>query len=1206
MTEPVVEAMVATGADENLPMAECVPEYGMEGAENDGAIQLNRQHFAGRLHMESKLRREGPYCLLYIAFFILYLTTVGTFQQINNISEVHQTLAVRFTKGLDTVTTVESVMNYLQHFIETSYEMASALIDANTMNDIDPNRCFDGDVGDVCRLSFWSVPLIDRTKASWVNITRITLDRIGQNQVSQSFWNNCEMRLCDWATTPCGGNQTRVFPEFKSINYKVQDGDCLYLPFHLDPGAVNATTFGLTPEDPMILDSLRDFPYKSVVPLSPVVYQQRAETVPCVGFGTLYNDDVLGAGFCTPEAPCDPNKVTSFTASRNNPYTERQQRIYIGYVEAAFPCGDSRLEDTADFMDKSWFPAAGFRHLTEGKACDRGLIDSKNVFYKFTSDAAYLQQPLNGSQQLCSLALKTMEPDELGVPGPGLTQLQRCMDCVAGDLETPGGRACHVYGRTRVATRKVLALSPTEIVTRLVALSIPKNPAITTYNSLGLVPPHLRTLVGAVANPPAIAIYFASNETGNMTLADFDPYVVQQNFHDNFTILVNEVAPSVTQGEKNAEYSWMGTTIGDPMQNRAHEMWCDGESGVEGCHFKALCLSGGIGYPADQCDLRSKQAEFEDAAGYAISTSGRRLWSQAYLSQPLADRRNTFVSLSTRELTIMALVITPQGADYEDIATLARVTFKFTQHGSIKGYWEAVSVSQLAPHWQGLCLGTLVVSVIYLGSTIRLLYLSYKRTDPDLQGIQKAHLVDLLASIAAPVHLIITYLLPEFPSNEMMAAFAANDQTKYFSTMAYISWAGTEAQLVRQIGSIIAYILFIRLVCWMALHPRIGTMVDTLATIADDVVHFMITSMALFSTLAFQAFWSFGMNDSNFESFSISLWTQFKMIVGDFPFRGGGLQSGFQGLMQLIYLLIFTFLVFFVLLNFFLAIVVEAFSANKAELKKNRSENPFFVDIIEVFWGLVISLWKKYPPPNIMRKYIQQDLEQKLMIGQAGVHPRDIDFATYVKMEPVQPNAVTASELYNNAVNATGEKCFQSEEHAKAYIKFYGRKVHDKEGWGLMENDINRRVGGVKPLIDTGVPKVARTIDNMMSQVSANGFAVSGGAVAAPQQGGPSYAFASGAPNPRGVLGPNLQAQINSYSLEVARLLEGMQMLSQVKDTDCTDSRALQEIRRVEAHVRGMQMDNPQGSMEGDTSQMALAIANTYNGEHVNGGLGGL
>merc|ERR1719217_590427 len=138
-------------------------------------------------------------------------------------------------------------------------------------------------------------------------------------------------------------------------------------------------------------------------------------------------------------------------------------------------------------------------------------------------------------------------------------------------------------------------------------------------------------------------------------------------------------------------------------------------------------------------------------------------------------------------------------------------------------------------------------------------------------------------------------------------------------------------------------------------------MCDTILNIMDDVIHFFFVSLALFFTLAFQAFWSFGMDDPNFETFTMALWTQFKMVVGDYPWPDGGLKGGMQGFMQLAYLFIFTFLIFFILLNFFLAIVVDAFSAVKRRVADNRSENAFFHDLIEMVIGLVIRKYKKSP-----------------------------------------------------------------------------------------------------------------------------------------------------------------------------------------------------------------------------------------------------
>merc|ERR1719316_876198 len=103
------------------------------------------------------------------------------------------------------------------------------------------------------------------------------------------------------------------------------------------------------------------------------------------------------------------------------------------------------------------------------------------------------------------------------------------------------------------------------------------------------------------------------------------------------------------------------------------------------------------------------------------------------------------------------------------------------------------------------------------------------------------------------------------------------------------------------------------------------------------------------------------MDDSNFETFSMALWTQFKMVVGEYPWPDGGLKSGMQGFMQLFYLFIFTFLIFFILLNFFLAIVVDAFSAVKQGVGDNRSENAFFHDLGEMCVSFAIRLYYRYP-----------------------------------------------------------------------------------------------------------------------------------------------------------------------------------------------------------------------------------------------------
>ena len=58
------------------------------------------------------------------------------------------------------------VLEYIQGFVTTAYDMASALVDANTMNSIDFDRCMDDGTEDVCRLTYWRLPKYNKVSGS--------------------------------------------------------------------------------------------------------------------------------------------------------------------------------------------------------------------------------------------------------------------------------------------------------------------------------------------------------------------------------------------------------------------------------------------------------------------------------------------------------------------------------------------------------------------------------------------------------------------------------------------------------------------------------------------------------------------------------------------------------------------------------------------------------------------------------------------------------------------------------------------------------------------------------------------------------------------------------------------------------------------------------------------------------------------------------
>jgi hypothetical protein len=264
--------------------------------------------------------------------------------------------------------TPAGAVRYMSHFLDVTYDMASALIDANTLNSIDPMRCFAQETTDVCRLSYWEVQSRRKTSEHYVNIPALF-----QDQISHMNLNNSRMDC------------RAPHPE----------ANCLHWEQRTNPN-LTSTVVGLTPEEPAILEDRKTFPFAQVVPLSPIIWQTRAPEVPCCGFGDTYNTGILGAGDCKPNVRCD-HAGAKFDSPVPNPDSGRIQSVFVAYENDAFSCLDRAKEDDAVFYDKSWDPWASYTDLTVGRKVEPTKLMGKNVYYKFISDVRYLKAPIKGT-----------------------------------------------------------------------------------------------------------------------------------------------------------------------------------------------------------------------------------------------------------------------------------------------------------------------------------------------------------------------------------------------------------------------------------------------------------------------------------------------------------------------------------------------------------------------------------------------------------------------------------------------------------------------------------------------------------------------------------------------------------------------------------------------------------------------------------------
>merc|ERR1719487_1683931 len=98
------------------------------------------------------------------------------------------------------------------------------------------------------------------------------------------------------------------------------------------------------------------------------------------------------------------------------------------------------------------------------------------------------------------------------------------------------------------------------------------------------------------------------------------------------------------------------------------------------------------------------------------------------------------------------------------------------------------------------------------------------------------------------------------------------------------------------------------------------------------------------------------------------------MILGEYPwdslyvFGGGSL----EGALFLFYLFVYSLLVFFILQNFFLAIVVEAFVGVKDEMKEQCTENSFPYDLWDMYASVAMQIVRRYPSRKKVLHWLQE------------------------------------------------------------------------------------------------------------------------------------------------------------------------------------------------------------------------------------------
>ncbi|NXF97048.1 PK2L1 protein, partial [Eubucco bourcierii] len=131
------------------------------------------------------------------------------------------------------------------------------------------------------------------------------------------------------------------------------------------------------------------------------------------------------------------------------------------------------------------------------------------------------------------------------------------------------------------------------------------------------------------------------------------------------------------------------------------------------------------------------------------------------------------------------------------------------------------------------------------------------------------------------------------------------------------------------------FFAWIKIFKYISFNKTMTQLSSTLARCAKDILGFAIMFFIVFFAYAQLGYLLFGTQVENFSSFVKCIFTQFRIILGDFDYNS---IDNANRVLGPIYFVTYVFFVFFVLLNMFLAIINDTYSEVKEELSSQKDE----------------------------------------------------------------------------------------------------------------------------------------------------------------------------------------------------------------------------------------------------------------------------
>jgi len=174
-----------------------------------------------------------------------------------------------------------------------------------------------------------------------------------------------------------------------------------------------------------------------------------------------------------------------------------------------------------------------------------------------------------------------------------------------------------------------------------------------------------------------------------------------------------------------------------------------------------------------------------------------------------------------------------------------------------------------------------------------------------------------------------------------------------------------EEESVDSFLNVTLLILLIRVIQCTELHPRLALLTGTISKAMDDFWHSAILIILIMCSFAGIGTWRFGSEREEFGTFEKSMQTEFMMMLGEF------LEEWTDDTDLQAFVVLYLMIMFLLVLNFLLAIIVEAYMGVRTINEENEVEMEFFTDMLSVFQSSYLGRRYQWPAPGLLGSFLE-------------------------------------------------------------------------------------------------------------------------------------------------------------------------------------------------------------------------------------------